>query len=472
MNKASLFLLISILPFIFPAKVDDLFDGKYTKDIYAGYLKTDVEGNELFYMFTPSQSSTPQSDPVLLWLNGGPGCSSVWGMLGEVGPMTTDLFSGEFTYNKYSWNMHANLIAIEAPAGVGFAKSANLQQSFDDPKTAQGTLTALLNFFKEFPEYAGNDFYISGESYAGVYIPYLTQAIIAEGTIKMKGILIGNGLTDFETDVERSMVEFGYWHATIGVQTWNAFQRNCPHLEPESNDFRPRNVTKRCNEIRRQISQELTGLDPYGIYRECPYGILYQNGDEHKTQQSVMRDTLTRLRNEFKMKYADDSAPQVNAEEELEPEVDIWPPLCDDDLTVYDFLNNATIKSKLGVDPSVTWEQCSGPVGDNYVMADSLDFYRTFINEHPDLRVWFFSGENDAVLPTIGTFRWMDKLGLAVKTEFRQWHFFNQVGGHVQEYENGLTLVTVKGAGHMVPQDQRESSYVMVSAFLNGTLPE
>jgi carboxypeptidase C (cathepsin A) len=105
-------------------------------------------------------------------------------------------------------------------------------------------------------------------------------------------------------------------------------------------------------------------------------------------------------------------------------------------------------------------------------MSESLDFYQTFINEHPELRVWFFSGENDAVLPTIGTFRWMDKLKLGIKTEFRQWHFLNQVGGHVQEYENGLTLVTVKAAGHMVPQDQRESSFAMLTAFLNGKLPE
>ena len=53
-------------------KVDDLFDGLYTKDIYSGYLSTDVEGTELFYIFTPSQSS-PKDDPIILWLNGGPG---------------------------------------------------------------------------------------------------------------------------------------------------------------------------------------------------------------------------------------------------------------------------------------------------------------------------------------------------------------------------------------------------------------
>ena len=461
-------ILILLITTSTPARVDDLFDGKYTKEIYSGYLKTDIEGNELFYIFTPSQSATAKTDPVLLWLNGGPGCSSVWGMLGEVGPVTTNLFSGEFTVNEFSWNRNANLIAIEAPAGVGFAKTADPKQPFTDDKTAQGTLAGLKSFFNEFPEYKSNEFYISGESYAGIYIPFLSRAIINDGEINLKGILIGNGLTDFDVDTERSMVEFGYWHAVIGLETWKAFQRNCPHLEPESNDLEPRNVTKRCNEIRNQIANEFTGLDPYGIYRECPFGAYQQQQQQqqqHLSQQKVMMNTLTKLRKQQRMKYVNDDA-------ELEPEVGIWPPLCEDDFTVYNFLNNNTIKAKLGVDQSVTWVQCSDDVSMYYEMSESLDFYQTFINEHPELRVWFFSGENDAVLPTIGTFRWMDKLGLGIKTEFRQWHFLNQVGGHVQEYENGLTLVTVKAAGHMVPQDQRESSFAMLTAFLNGKLPE
>ena len=469
MKYFTLFILITtfLSSLVSPALVDDLFDGKYTKEVYSGYLKTDIEGNELFYIFTPSQSSTPKTDPVLLWLNGGPGCSSVWGMLGEVGPVTTDLFSGEFTVNNFSWNKNANLIAIEAPAGVGFAKTADPKQEFTDEKTAQGTLAGLKSFFNEFPEYKSNEFYISGESYAGIYIPFLSRAIIEDGEINLKGILIGNGLTDFDVDTERSMVEFGYWHAVIGLETWKAFQRNCPHLDPESNDLEPRNVTQRCNEIRTQIANEFTGLDPYGIYRECPFGAFSSNNNQqqHSSQQKVMMNTLTKIRKQQRMKY-------VNDDSELEPEVGIWPPLCEDDFTVYNFLNNNTIKAKLGVDQSVTWVQCSEDVSMYYVMSESLDFYQTFINQHPELRVWFFSGENDAVLPTIGTFRWMDKLKLGIKTEFRQWHFLNQVGGHVQEYENGLTLVTVKAAGHMVPQDQRESSFAMLTAFLNGKLPE
>ena len=72
----------------------------------------------------------------------------------------------------------------------------------------------------------GKEFYVSGESYAGVYIPTLATHILndkSEDKVNLKGVLIGNGLTDFDTDVERSMVEFGFWHGMISIETFNLF---------------------------------------------------------------------------------------------------------------------------------------------------------------------------------------------------------------------------------------------------------
>ena len=88
-------------------KVEDLFNGIYDKDIYTGYLKTDIEGNELFYVFTPSQSN-PTTDPFFLWLGGGPGCSSVNDFAVEIGPVKPNLLKNEFEINEYSWNKKAN----------------------------------------------------------------------------------------------------------------------------------------------------------------------------------------------------------------------------------------------------------------------------------------------------------------------------------------------------------------------------
>ena len=124
-------LLITLIYSGTQTKVEDLFDGKYLKDIYAGYLETDVPGNELFYVFTPAQNDNT-SAPLVLWLNGGPGCSSLTGFLTEIGPVTSDLYSGNFTINEYAWNKEVNIIYIENPAGVGFTK--NVTSDWDEEK--------------------------------------------------------------------------------------------------------------------------------------------------------------------------------------------------------------------------------------------------------------------------------------------------------------------------------------------------
>lgn len=456
-------------------KVDDLFDGLYEKDIYSGYLKTDIEGNELFYLFTPSQSENPLNDPVLLWLNGGPGCSSLSGFLDEHGCVLSELYSDKLEYNKYSWNLNANVIYIEAPAGVGFSKSKDLSQKFDDTMTAKGTHQALKNFFIEYPEYVNNDFYISGESYAGVYIPFLARSIITEegNTINLKGLLIGNGLTDFEMDLNNAMVEVGYYHSLISLEIFNAFLRNCPHMDPEVNYPPPRNVTKRCNEVRKAIQESYDGLDVYGMYRICP--ALEKGEPRPFTQREALLGTAKKIKEK---RYADyiQKHPEYYYEpienEEYEEEIELWPSGCKEDMTANLFLNSEKTKEKLGVDKSMKWEQCSGKVYEGYQHSESFDFYSTFMKEHPELRVWFFSGETDMAVPLIGSIRWMNKLNLNVTTKYQQWHTQGQVAGHYLQYESGLVFVSVKGAGHMVPQDKKPESKVLLDAFLSGTLPK
>ena len=207
-----LILLITTFPITYCGtknKVENLFGDLYSKEIYSGYLETDIPKNELFYIFVPSQSNTSSTDPVLLWLNGGPFCSSLFGLLGEIGPVIAGFFTGYFEKNEYSWNKKTNLLVFEFPAGLGFSKTSDRNQTWNDNKTATSNLYALKDFFKMFPEYEKNPFYMSGESYAGVYIPFLSKAIIDDGKkINLKGVLIGNGIGDFTVDAGKSMFDF------------------------------------------------------------------------------------------------------------------------------------------------------------------------------------------------------------------------------------------------------------------------
>ena len=104
-------------------------------------------------------------------------------------------------------------------------------------------------------------------------------------------------------------------------------------------------------------------------------------------------------------------------------------------------------------------------------MIESIDFYYETMMKYPDLNVWIFSGTDDAVLSTLGTMRWINLLGFTVETKWKQWKVNNQVAGYAQKYKEGLVIVTVKGAGHMVPQDQPSSAFGLVSAFFKGELP-
>ena len=471
-------LLISIITLSNSAtkeKVEDLFNGLYSGEVYSGYLQTTIEGDELFYIYMPSQNKDPNS-PLMLWLNGGPGCSSLFGLLAEIGPVTEDNFAGKYEINPYSWNKEVNLLAIEQPAGVGFSKASNPNFNWTDDLMAENLMAGIKDFINLF-NLKGIDFYVSGESYAGVYIPYLAKYILndkSQDKINLKGILIGNGLTDFDVDVERSIVEFGFWHGLISSKTFNLFKKHCLHkpdeLHPEENTnelndgYFPRNVTHRCNEIREIISKNLKGSDIYGIYRECPLSenINKENPLYINSQNTYRKTIIKRLKeknNDKKLK------------EELEPENDVFPELfCDEDMFVDAFLNLNEIKYKLKVfDPSIHWVQCNGL---NYELGNSLDFYSETMKQFPDLRVWVFSGTEDAILSTLGTMRWINKLNLTIEKKWKQYYDDNkQVCGFVQQYKEGLVIVTVKGAGHMVPQDKRASAYKMYSAFIKGVLP-
>ena len=77
-----------------------------------------------------------------------------------------------FHENKFSWNKEANIIYLEGPAGVGYSICPDPSEcKFDDYNSGEDYFKALLKFFEKFPEFKTHDFYITGESYGGVYVP-------------------------------------------------------------------------------------------------------------------------------------------------------------------------------------------------------------------------------------------------------------------------------------------------------------
>ena len=136
---------------------------------YSGFLSGSSPLRRLSYFFVTSESSTPEQDPVLVWNNGGPGCSSFIGLFLEQGPILMGS-DGSLFENPGRWNMRANVLFLETPPGVGFSHIQGQAPPYtaNDTSTSADSLGALVDFFSAYPAFAASPLWLSGESYAGV----------------------------------------------------------------------------------------------------------------------------------------------------------------------------------------------------------------------------------------------------------------------------------------------------------------
>ncbi|KAH9806357.1 serine carboxypeptidase 24 [Citrus sinensis] len=215
---------------------------------FSGYVTVNENhGRALFYWLTEAASSALKK-PLVLWLNGGPGCSSVaYGASEEIGPFRINRNGSSLYLNKYSWSREANILFVESPAGVGFSytnTSSNLKDSGDN-RTAQDALVFLIRWMSRFPQYKYREFYIAGESYAGHYVPQLAKKIIdynsaySRPIINLKGFIVGNAVTDNYYD-SIGTVTFWWTHSMISDKTYRSIINHC--------NFSAEKSSKKCDD--------------------------------------------------------------------------------------------------------------------------------------------------------------------------------------------------------------------------------
>ncbi|CAJ1979245.1 unnamed protein product [Sphenostylis stenocarpa] len=168
---------------------------------HAGYYSLPhSKAARMFYFFFESRDT--KDDPVVIWLSGGPGCGSEIALFYENGPfhIANNL---SLTWNPYGWDQASNIIFIDQPTGTGFSYSSDdTDLRHDETGVSNDLYDFLQEFFKAHPELVKNEFYITGESYAGHYIPALASWInqgnkIKQGIhINLKGFAIGNAFTN------------------------------------------------------------------------------------------------------------------------------------------------------------------------------------------------------------------------------------------------------------------------------------
>ncbi len=153
---------------------------------------------------------------LIIWLNGGPGCSSMDGMFLEVGPfLVTKDSSGALhaAPNPYSWTKTAHVLFVDQPVGTGYSYATSGTRMHTEKEIASNFVSFLQEFLRIFPQYRRMDTYMTGESFAGVYIPYIASAVVESNrlghdSINLKGLAIGNGWIDPITQYE-AYIPFG-----------------------------------------------------------------------------------------------------------------------------------------------------------------------------------------------------------------------------------------------------------------------
>ncbi|TVY80493.1 putative serine carboxypeptidase [Lachnellula suecica] len=182
---------------------------------YAGLMPISKDANEtreLYFWFFPSEN-TEASDEILIWLNGGPGCSSLEGLLQENGPFIWQYGTYKPVPNPYTWVNLTNVVWVEQPVGTGFSQGVPSATSETD--VAAQFLGFWENFMDTF-DLKGRKVFITGESYAGYYVPYIADAMLNKNDTEYFGVeatMIYDPSTSYDVIQEQiPAVEFvDYW---------------------------------------------------------------------------------------------------------------------------------------------------------------------------------------------------------------------------------------------------------------------
>ncbi|XP_039824589.1 P-(S)-hydroxymandelonitrile lyase-like isoform X4 [Panicum virgatum] len=362
--------------------------------MYAGYVTVDEQAGRALFYWLQEAGRDPGAAPLVLWLNGGPGCSSVGsGALEELGAFRVHADGETLLLNDYAWNKAANVLFLESPAGVGFSYSNTSSDIvMGDNRTAHDSYTFLVKWFERFPQYKYRDFYIVGESYGGHFVPQLSQLVhrnnigVEKPVINFKGFMVGNGLINDRTDLT-GMFEYWWHHGLISDETLESGLKVCS----ETSFIHP---SRECLETWVGALEEQGNIDVYSIYTPpCDKGSAFE-----------LRLKRSRRRRAWMLPAYD-------------PCVDFY-------ATKYMNLPEVQKAMHANVTGSIEypWSLCSDPVYDNWPETphSMLPIYKELIGA--GLKVWVFSGDTDTVVPLTSTRRSLASLGLPVKTSWYPWY--------------------------------------------------
>ncbi|CAN1848115.1 Serine carboxypeptidase-like 25 [Linum perenne] len=307
---------------------------------------------------------------------------------------------------------------------------------------ATDSLQFLLHWLDRFPRYKDRQLFLTGESYAGHYVPQLARQILLHNKISnnpfinLKGIMVGNAVTDNYYD-NLGTVTYWWSHAMISDSSYRKLINSC--------NFRKEKESDECeSSYSYAMDQEFGNIDQYNIYAPpC------NRSDGTTTRHSIRLPHLPRHHKITRQLSGYDPCTEKYAE-------------------IY--YNRPDVQKALHANTTnldYKWTSCSEVLNRNWndTEVSILPIYRQMIAA--GVRVWVFSGDVDSVVPVTATRYSLAQLKLPTKVAWYPWYVNKQVGGWTEVYK-GVTFATVRGAGHEVPLFKPKAALQLLKSFLKG----
>lgn len=392
------------------AKVDHTELNALNVTSYAGYLTVDQSYNSnLFFWYFPAELE-PDTAPVVLWLQGGPGGSSLFGLFTENGPIYVNDDSGRLELRKYSWHINHHLIYIDNPVGTGYSFTDHDSGYAKNEKDVGNNLfEAMQQFFQLFPQLQKHAFYITGESYAGKYVPALGHKILHSGTeakMNLQGLAIGNGLSD-----PLHQLNYGDYLYQLGLIDLNA---NALFTTVEAKGIKC--IKDRDFKCAFQQFDKLINMD------QTPEGSLFRN--------------LTGLTSYYNYVKGTDESEAMGK-----------------------FIQASSTRRAIHVGNKDFHDLDAVNKVEEHLVNDIMDSVAEWVSELlSHYNVLIYNGQLDIIVAYPMTVHYLQKLSFNGADEYRTakryiWKVDNDVAGYVKHAGN-LTEVLVRNAGHMAPADQ------------------
>ncbi|KAI9697004.1 MAG: Cell death protease [Candelina mexicana] len=412
--------------------------------MHAGHIEVDPEhhGNLFFWHYQNRHIANRQR--TVIWLNGGPGCSSMDGALMEIGPYRVK-DGGNLEYNEGSWDEFANVLFVDQPVGTGFSYVDTNSYLHELNEMAAQFVIFLEKFFLLFPEYEQDDLYFAGESYAGQHIPYISQAILDRNkdmnkrSWDVKGLLIGNGWIA-PTEQYLSYLPFAYENGVVQGGSDIAKQ-----LESQQS-------------ICVKALDEAGGADRVDL-AQC---------------EAILQDMLRLAQKDPGADKPCFNMYDIRLKDEYPSCGMSWPP---DLKNVTPYLRRQEVIKALHVDPDKRsgWSECSGSVSSAFSTKNSKPSVEILPSLLEHIPIILFSGDQDLICNHKGTedlihnMEWNGGKGFEVSpgtwAPRREWTFEDEPAGIYQEARN-LTYILFYNSSHMVPFDYPRRTRDMLDRFI------